>query len=87
MQYNDQAWANNGPNDDNGTLRYTIVSATGKTTQLGTDADPFPGTKRKTEWRGISSKPLLNITETNGVISLNYIEIPDETSWKYEAAE
>ena len=84
VQYNDQAWANNGPNDDDGKLRYTIVSATGKTTQLGTDADPFPGTKRKTEWRGISSKPLLNITETNGVISLNYIEIPDETSWKYE---
>ena len=84
VQYNDQAWANNGPNDDDGTLRYTIVSATGKTTQLGTDADPFPGTKRKTEWQGISSKPLLNITETNGVISLNYIEIPDETSWKYE---
>ena len=84
VQYNDQAWANNGPNDVDGKLRYTIVSATGKTTQLGTDADPFPGTKRKTEWRGISSKPLLNITETNGVISLNYIEIPDETSWKYE---
>ena len=82
VQYNDQVWANNGPNDD--VLRYTIVSATGKTTQIGTDADPFPGTKRKTEWRGISSKPLLNITETNGVISLNYIEIPDETSWKYE---
>lgn len=84
VQYNDQAWANNGPNDVDGKLRYTIVSATGKTTQLGTDADPFPGTKRKTEWRGISSKPLLNITEANGVISLNYIEIPDETSWKYE---
>ena len=82
VQYNDQAWANNGPNDD--VLRYTIVSATGKTTQLGTDADPFPGTKNKTEWQDISSKPLLNITETNGVISLNYIEIPDETSWKYE---
>ena len=82
VQYNDQAWANNGPNDD--VLRYTIVSATGKTTQIGTDADPFPGTKNKTEWQDISSKPLLNITETNGVISLNYIEIPDETSWKYE---
>ena len=84
VQYNNAAWNSNGPNDQDGTLRYTIVSASGKTTNLGTKADPFPGSQGKTEWRGISSKPLLNITEIDGVITLNYIEIPDENSWKYE---
>lgn len=78
VTYNNSAWADNGPNDQDGTLRYTIVSATGKTDGVGTEADPFPGTQRKTEWRGVSGKPLLNITETNGVINLTYIDIVDE---------
>lgn len=78
VTYNNSAWADNGPNDQDGTLRYTIVSATGQTDGVGTGADPFPGTQRKTEWRGVSGKPLLNITETNGVINLTYIDIVDE---------
>ena len=86
VQYNNDAWQNNGPNDENGNLRYTIVSASGKTTKLGTDADPFPGTQRKTEWRGVNGKPLLNITEKNGIISLSYIEEVDESICSYEVA-
>ena len=78
VTYNNSAWADNGPNDQDGTLRYTIVSATGQTDGVGTGADPFPGTQRKNEWRGVSGKPLLNITETNGVINLTYIDIVDE---------
>lgn len=84
ITYNQTAWDNNGPNVENGNLRYALVSATGQTTKIGTAADPFPGTKRKTEWRGISSKPLLNITESDGKISLGYIEVVDENSCKYE---
>ena len=84
IQYDESAWEANGPNDQDGKVRYAIVSATGKTTDIGTDADPFPGTKNKTSWNGLSGKPLLNITEKNGVISLSYIEIPDENNWKYE---
>lgn len=84
IQYDESAWEANGPNDQNGKVRYAIVSATGKTTDIGTDADPFPGTKNKTSWNGLSGKPLLNITEKNDVISLSYIEIPDENNWKYE---
>lgn len=84
IQYNESAWEANGPNDQDGKVRYAIVSATGKTTDIGTDADPFPGTKNKTSWNGLSGKPLLNITEKNDVISLSYIEIPDENNWKYE---
>ena len=86
VQYNNDAWQNNGPNDENGNLRYTIVSASGKTTKLGTDADPFPGTQRKTEWRGVNGKPLLNITEKNGIISLSYIEEVDESICSYKVA-
>lgn len=86
VTYNSSAWNNNGPNDTDGTLRYTIVSASGATTGIGTAADPFPGTQRKTEWRSVSGKPLLNITEKNGIISLSYIEEVDESICSYEVA-
>ena len=84
VTYNSSVWADNGPNDQDGTLRYTIISASGKTTGIGTGADPFPGTQRKTEWRGVNGKPLLNITEKNGIISLSYIEEVDESICSYE---
>ena len=74
VMYNASAWEDNGPNDTDGTLRYTIVSASGKTTGLGTGADPFPGTRNVTTWQGVSGKPLLDITETDGVINLIYID-------------
>lgn len=86
VTYNSSAWNNNGPNDTNGNLRYAVVSASGATTGIGTAADPFPGTQRKTEWRGVSEKPLLNITEKNGIISLSYIEEVDESICSYEVA-
>ena len=74
VQYNASAWTANGPNDTDGTLRYTVVSASGKTTGIGTGADPFPGTKSVTRWEGVSGKPLLDITESGGVITLTYID-------------
>ena len=86
VTYDSSVWADNGPNDQDGTLRYTIISASGKTTGIGTGADPFPGTQRKTEWRGVNGKPLLNITEKNGIISLSYIEEVDESICSYEVA-
>ncbi len=42
VQYNASAWANNNLNNTAGTLRYTVVSATGKTTKIGTSTDAFP---------------------------------------------
>ena len=77
ITYNQTAWDNNGPNDDDRTLRYAIVSASGKTTGIGTGADPFPGTSNKTSWTGVNGKPLTNIKESNGVITLTYISDPD----------
>ena len=76
VTYNQTAWNNNGPNDENGNLRYALVSATGQTTKIGTAADPFPGTGNKTSWSGISGKPLKDISEKNGQIMLTYINQP-----------
>lgn len=74
IMYSQSVWNDNAPNATPGTLRYTIVSASGKTTGLGTGADPFPGTKKKTRWEGVIGKPLLDITESGGVITLTYID-------------
>lgn len=84
IMYNQSVWEANGPNATPGTIRYAVVSASGATTKIGTAADPFPGTQRKTEWRGVNGKPLLNITEKNGIISLSYIEEVDESICTYK---
>ena len=74
IMYNQSAWEDNIPNSTAGTVRYAVVSASGKTTGIGTGADPFPGTKKVTRWEGVSGKPLLDITESGGVITLTYID-------------
>ena len=74
IMYNQSVWNDNAPNATPGTIRYAVVSASGATTKIGTAADPFPGTKKKTRWEGVSGKPLLNITESGGVITLTYID-------------
>ena len=86
IKYSQSVWNDNGPNATPGTIRYAVVSASGATTKIGTASDPFPGTQRKTEWRGVNGKPLLNITEKNGIISLSYIEEVDENICSYEVA-
>lgn len=84
IMYDQSVWNDNAPNATLGTIRYAVVSASGATTKIGTAADPFPGTQRKTEWRGVNGKPLLNITEKNGIISLSYIKEVDESICSYE---
>ena len=84
IMYDQSVWNDNAPNATPGKLRYAVVSASGATTKIGTAADPFPGTQRKTEWRGVNGKPLLNITEKNDIISLSYIEEVDESICSYE---
>ena len=74
IMYSQSVWEDNGPNDTDGTIRYAVVSASGATTGIGTAADPFPGTKKVTRWEGVTNKPLLNITESGGVITLTYID-------------
>ena len=88
VNFNSSAWTNNAPNNSStsGAPLYTVVSATG--TKIGWDGstdncpkNTFPGSGKKTSWTGISGKPLLNITESNGVISLVYIEEPVEQNY------
>lgn len=74
IMYNQSAWEDNIPNSTAGTVRYAVVSATGKATNIGTGADPFPGTKKVTRCEEVSGKPLLDITESDGVITLIYID-------------
>ena len=83
VNFNASAWENNTPNNSktSGSPLYTVVSATG--TKIGWDGstdncpkNPFPGTGNKTSWSGVSGKPLLNINESNQIVTLTYIEEP-----------
>ena len=83
VNFNASAWENNAPNNSNtsGAPLYTVVSATG--TKIGWDGstdncpkNTFPGTGKKTSWSGVTGKPLLNIAESNGIVTLTYIEEP-----------
>ena len=83
VNFNASAWEENAPNNSetSGAPLYTVVSATG--TKIGWDGstdncpkNPFPGSGKKTLWSGVSGKPLLNIVESNGVVTLTYIEEP-----------
>lgn len=83
VNFNASAWENNAPNntETSGAPLYTVVSATG--TKIGWDGstdncpkNTFPGTGKKTSWTGVSGKPLLNIKESNQIVTLTYIEEP-----------
>lgn len=88
VNYSETAWENNSPNNSPATPRYTIVSASG--TKIGTHVNssetayeydgpknPYPGSAKVTT-KTIAGKPLLNIAEKNGLITLTYIEEPVE---------
>ncbi len=82
VNFNSSAWTSNTPNNTANSLRYTVVSASGD--RIGGEycsKNTFPGSAKVTTWTGISGKPLLNITESNGVISLVYIEEPVEQNY------
>ncbi len=85
VNFNASAWEENAPNNSetSGAPLYTVVSASGS--KIGWDRDSktdncpkntFPGSGNKTSWTGVSGKPLLNIAESNGVVTLTYIEEP-----------
>ena len=81
VNFNASKWTNNEPNNTANNPYYTVVSAYGSA--IGWDGstdnckwNTFPGTKNKTSWNGVSGKPLLNIAESNGVVTLTYIEEP-----------
>ena len=74
-------WTNNEPNNTANNPYYTVVSASGS--KIGWDGstdncpmNTFPGSAKVKSWNGVSGKPLLNIAETNKVVTLTYIEEP-----------
>lgn len=75
VDYKQSVWDENAPNDAASYPRYTLASATGYTTNIGSAKDPFPGTGNKTTWTGISDKPLKDIREQNGVVTLTYLDV------------
>lgn len=85
VNYSQTAWDDNTPNNTANSPRYTVISASGSKTKIGQARDPFPGTTGKTSTT-IAGKPLSNITETDGTISLTYIKDPNATTWDYEVA-
>ena len=81
VNFNASKWSSNEPNNTANNPYYTVVSASG--TKIGWDGstdncpkNTFPGSSKKTSWNGVSGKPLLNIVEANGVVTLTYIEEP-----------
>lgn len=75
VDYKQSVWDENAPNDAASYPRYTLASATGYTTNIGSTKDPFPGTGNKTSWTGVSDKPLKDIREQNGVVTLTYLDV------------
>lgn len=81
VNFNATKWTINEPNNTANNPYYTVVSASG--TKIGWDGstdncpkNPFPGSGNVTSYTGISGKPLLNISESNQVVTLTYIEEP-----------
>ena len=86
VNYSQNAWVNNAPNNTANSPLYTLVSASG--TKIGTylnssqtayvyagDKNPYPGSANVTS-KMIAGKPLLNIAESNQIVTLTYIEEP-----------
>ena len=91
VNFNADAWTNNAPNNSStsGAPLHSVVSASG--TKIGWDGrtdncpkNTFPGSGKVTSWTGISTKPLLKISESNGVVTLVYIEEPVTPSGQFE---
>lgn len=81
VTFNATKWTDNEPNNTANNPYYTVVSAYGN--KIGWDGstdncpkNTFPGTKNVTSYTGITGKPLLNIAESNQVVTLTYIEEP-----------
>ena len=75
VNYSQTAWDSNTPNNTTSYPRYTVESASGYTTHIGAERDPFPGKGNVTVWSKISGTPLKDIREENGLIMLTYKDV------------
>lgn len=72
VRYNETSWTNNDLNNTANTPRYTIIPADDKTSGIGADTDPFPGTAVVTEWLPYTTYPLTNISEVSADKSIRF---------------
>ncbi|MEE0860647.1 MAG: M6 family metalloprotease domain-containing protein, partial [Paludibacteraceae bacterium] len=84
VNYNKTAWANNVPNNTSTTDSplFTIICSSGK--YIGNNngkGNVFGGSSSVTSWKGFPDQPLLNIKETNGIITATYIAEPITVTW------
>ena len=80
IYYNATDWNNNEPNNNPNAMGVDIIEADGLASDYNLPGDPFPGSTfinsyKPTLRSGIelSNKPLLLITETNGIITFGFI--------------
>ena len=91
IKYSRAAWKDNAPNNEDNKPRYTLVSASGTTIGTWNEYDeneeyvrthkdgpknPYPGSAKVTSKTVVTGKPLKNIAEKSGVVTLTYIEEP-----------
>ncbi|MBR6117132.1 MAG: M6 family metalloprotease domain-containing protein [Paludibacteraceae bacterium] len=79
VTFNATKWTDNEPNNTANNPYYTVVSAYGN--KIGWDGstdncpkNTFPGTKNVTSYTGITGKALLNIAESNQVVTLTVVD-------------
>lgn len=89
VNYSSSLWSGNAVNlSDYGDPHFTIVPSSG--TKIGSGYGPQNVWPYRTfnSWEGVSGKPLLNITESNGVINLIYIKDPTyKVTWMVNGEE
>lgn len=88
--YNQAYWDNNEPNSSYdqkntqaniaGDISYSILSATGMSTNIGSAADTYPGSNQVTSCSLFDDQELTNITETGAVVSFDYARTGSEAT-------
>lgn len=76
VNFSSSAWTSNAPNNTANSPRYTLIIPSG--TMIGSSGGaknvwPYGSTN---SWEGVSGKPLTNITKSDELIKLIYIEEP-----------
>ncbi|MBP5477341.1 MAG: M6 family metalloprotease domain-containing protein [Paludibacteraceae bacterium] len=72
VKYSSSSWRNNSPNNTAYAPRYTILSATGSTTDIGTSSDSYPGKMEVTYRQLTANRTVSDITEENQQVSFVY---------------
>lgn len=76
VQYDQDVWDNNEPNNTAYSPRYTLVAASGAPVVNADAKTPYPGSAKVTKYTPFTKYPLKDIAETSGNITFIFIEKP-----------